>query len=69
MPIKARTVEAALRGKRIDSAAIKQAAQLAAEEAQPQADLRGSEEYKRDLVRVLATRALHRALERARGGQ
>jgi len=67
-PIKALKAEAALRGKRPDEAAIKQAAQLAAEAAQPAADLRGSVEYKKDLVRVLTGRALRRAIERAQGG-
>ena len=44
---------------------IKRAAELAAEAAEPAADLRGSVEYKTDLVRVLTARALRRALERA----
>jgi carbon-monoxide dehydrogenase medium subunit len=68
VPIKAEKAEAALRGKRPDEAAIKQAAQLAAEAAQPSADLRGSVEYKKDLVRVLTGRALRRAIERAQKG-
>ncbi|HXY31363.1 MAG TPA: FAD binding domain-containing protein [Gemmatimonadaceae bacterium] len=68
VPIKAVKAEAALKGKRPDEAAIKQAAQLAAEAAQPAADLRGSVEYKRDLVRVLTGRALRRAIERAQRG-
>jgi carbon-monoxide dehydrogenase medium subunit len=68
-PIKARKAEEALRGKKIESEAIKRAAQLASEEAQPKPDLRGSAEYKRDLVRVLTVRALNRALEWARGGK
>ena len=67
-PIKAERAEAALRGARPDDATIKRAAQLAAEAAQPSADLRGSVEYKKDLVSVLTTRALRRAVERA-GGQ
>ena len=45
VPIKAERAEGALRGKRPDEAAIKQASQLAAEAAQPEADLRGSVEY------------------------
>jgi carbon-monoxide dehydrogenase medium subunit len=65
VPIKAERAEAALRGKRPDDAAIKQAAQAAAEAARPEADLRGSVEYKKDLVRVLTGRALRRAVERA----
>lgn len=68
-PIAARKAEAFLKGKRPDEAVVKQAAQLAAEEARPAADLRGPTEYKRDLVRVLTARALRKAIERARGGR
>ena len=67
-PIKAKKAEAALTGKKIDGEAIKRAAVLASEECEPRGDLRGSVEYKRDLIRVLTGRALNRALERARGG-
>jgi carbon-monoxide dehydrogenase medium subunit len=66
-PIKASQAEAALKGKRPDAATIKQAAELAAAAAQPSDDLRGSAEYKKDLVRVLTARALRRAIERAEG--
>jgi carbon-monoxide dehydrogenase medium subunit len=69
VPIKATWAEAALKGKRPDEAVVKQAAQLAAEAADPAADLRGSVEYKRDLVRVLAGRAIRKALERAGQGR
>ncbi len=68
-PIKATRAEAILKGKAPDEAAIKRAAELAAEAAQPSADLRGSVEYKKDLVRVLTARALRKAVERARGGR
>ena len=68
-PIKAAKAEAALRGQRPDDAAIRQAAQLAADAAQPSADLRGSVEYKKDLVRVLTGRAIRRALARAGEGR
>jgi carbon-monoxide dehydrogenase medium subunit len=64
-PIKATKAEAALKGKALDEAAIKRAAELAAEASEPSEDLRGSVEYKRDLVRVLTARALRRAVERA----
>ena len=43
--------------------------QLAAEAADPAADLRGSVEYKKDLVRVLTARALRKAVERAERGE
>jgi len=66
-PIKATQAENALKGKRPDDAANAQAARLATEAAQPSEDLRGSVEYKRDLVRVLTARALRRAVQRAEG--
>src|SRR5256884_8511839 len=56
--IKATRAEAALKGNRPDDDAIKRAAQLAAEAAQPSEDLRGSVEYKRDMVRGLTARPL-----------
>jgi aerobic carbon-monoxide dehydrogenase medium subunit len=67
-PIKATKTEAFLAGKALDDATIKEAAEIAASESQPNDDIRGSAEYKRDLVRVLTARALMRALERAKGG-
>lgn len=68
-PIKAGRAEDALRGKRLDDGTIRRAAELAAAESQPESDLRGSVEYKRDLVRVLTARALRKARERAGGGR
>jgi len=65
-PIKAGRAEAYLKGKAPDEAAIKRTAELAAEAAEPSADLRGSVEYKKDLVRILTARALRKAAERAR---
>ena len=65
-PIKATKAEAALKGKAPDEAAIKRASELAAEAAEPSADLRGSVEYKKDLVRILTGRALRKAVELAR---
>jgi carbon-monoxide dehydrogenase medium subunit len=64
--VKAAKAEAFLRGKKLDEATIRQAAQLAADEAEPSSDLRGPAEYKKGLVKELTQRALLRALERAR---
>jgi carbon-monoxide dehydrogenase medium subunit len=64
-PVKARKAEEFLRGKKLDEANIKQAAQLAADESAPSPDLRGPVEYKKGMVKELAKRALTRALERA----
>ena len=68
-PIKATRAEAALKGKAPDDATITRAAELAAEVAEPAEDLRGSVEYKKDLVRILTARALRKAVERARTGR
>ena len=67
-PIKATQTEAYLNGKKLDDYAIQEAGKLAASESQPMDDIRGSADYKRDLIRVLTTRALARALDRAKGG-
>jgi carbon-monoxide dehydrogenase medium subunit len=64
-PLKARKAEDFLIGKKPDAATIAQAAQLAADDAQPSADLRGPVAYKKGLVKELAKRAISRAVERA----
>jgi len=69
MVIRAKKAEEALRGKKIDANSLGRASQLASEESEPRSDARGSEAYKRDLVRVLTVRAVNRSLERARGGK
>jgi carbon-monoxide dehydrogenase medium subunit len=65
IPIKATKAEDFLRGKKPDEATLRQAGELAADAAQPSADLRGPVEYKKGLVKELAFRALSRAVERA----
>jgi carbon-monoxide dehydrogenase medium subunit len=69
VPIKASEAEAALAGQPAGDEAIRAAAALAAQAAQPTGDRRGSEEYKRALVKTLTTRALRAAVARAQGGQ
>src|SRR5438128_2065458 len=54
-------------GKRAADTNIAEAARRAAEAASPTADRRGSVEYKREMARVLAARALKKAVERAGG--
>lgn len=66
--LRAKRAEDALRGTKADEGAIARAAKLAAEECDPAGDLRGPADYKRDVVRVLTTRALRLATRRARGG-
>src|SRR4029453_1963490 len=65
--VRAKGVEAALLGKKLDAATIEAAAQKAADGVDVQADLQGSVEYKSHLCRVFAKRALEAALKRAQG--
>lgn len=66
-PIKATRAEQSLLRKPLDEKAIQEAARLAAQQSEPTADLRGSVDYKRSLIRVLTARALKRAIARAKG--
>jgi carbon-monoxide dehydrogenase medium subunit len=59
----AEAAEDVLAGRPLDDQAIRDAAQLAAEAAQPRTDLRGSEAYKRNVVRVFTERALRKVAE------
>ena len=68
-PLKATKAEDFLRGKKLDAAVIDQAAQLAADVAQPNSDLRGPAEFKKGLVKEFTRRGLRRAMERAEGGK
>ena len=67
VPMLATRSEEALRGKVLTEDVIAQAALYASEDCNPSADLRGDEEYKREMVRVLTKRIINKALERARG--
>jgi carbon-monoxide dehydrogenase medium subunit len=62
--IRAEAAEQALVGQALDAAAIDAASRLAAEAARPRADVRGTEDYKRNAVRVLTARALLKARNR-----
>jgi carbon-monoxide dehydrogenase medium subunit len=58
-PLRARKAENVLNGKRVDGALIDRAAQVASEEAHPRlGSIRGSFEYKKEMVRVLTGRAI-----------
>jgi aerobic carbon-monoxide dehydrogenase medium subunit len=66
MNLRAEGAEQALAGSALDDQAIGEAARLAAEAAQARTDLRGTEEYKRNVVRVFTERGLRKAAEVAR---
>ncbi len=65
VPLRARRAEESLQGRTPSADNLALAARLAAEEAQPAADLRGSIGYKRAMVEIFARRALEAALARA----
>lgn len=65
-PRRASNAEAALVGQPLTEDTLKAAGAAAAQDCEPSKDLRGSVEYKRDLVRVITRRAIHQAVERAK---
>jgi len=67
--LKAADAEKSLAGKEPTDAAIAEAARLAAQAAEPKSDIRGSAEYKKDVVRVFVQRGLKTAITRAREGK
>jgi len=67
-PLEAAEAAKFLTGKTPDAKTIAEAAKLAAAKCDPSADHRGSIEYKKDMARVLAARALQTAFERAGRG-
>jgi len=61
--LRARVAEEALSGRTLDDEAIGEAGRLAAEAAEPRDDMRGSADYKRNVVRVFVERGLRKARE------
>jgi aerobic carbon-monoxide dehydrogenase medium subunit len=66
MNLRAEAAEQALAGRPLDDAAVSEAGRLAAEAAQPRTDVRGSEAYKRNVVRVFVERGLRNVAEAVR---
>lgn len=65
-PLRARGAEDALRGRPLDGTAIATAARIAMGESRPISNVRGSAEYRREMVGVLTARAIERAREAVR---
>ncbi len=66
VPMRPKEAEKSLMGKPMDDNLLIQTARIASEEAKPLSDMHASEEYKRELVRVLCNRAGKEALRRAK---
>ena len=67
-PVRARKAEESITGKKPTAELIAEAGMLAAHECSPTSDLRGSEQYKRAIVRTLVKRASNAAYEKALNG-
>jgi len=61
----AKRASAELVGRVLEGAVVERAAAAASEECEPSSDLRGSAEYKREMVRVMTRRAILQALGRS----
>jgi len=66
VPLRAREAERALVGKRIDQSLLARAGEMASAEADPPADVHGSAEYRREMIKVFVKRVVVKALERAK---
>jgi carbon-monoxide dehydrogenase medium subunit len=66
-PARARQAETLIAGKKLAPELVDEAARMASQECSPTSDLRGSEHYKRAIIRTLVKRAANKAYERALG--
>ncbi len=64
VPLRASRSEEALVGSKLTDEDIARAAQFAAEDCSPSDDLRGDEDYKRHVVKVLTKRMIKKAIDR-----
>lgn len=62
VPIRAKKAEDLLKGKAITKEFLEEVGKCAAAESKPISDIRGSAEYRRDMVRVFTKRALSKAI-------
>lgn len=65
-PMRARRAEEVLKGKKIGKELVEKAAQTASDESSPIDDIRGSAEYRREMVKVFARDAIRQAAGLAR---
>jgi len=65
MPLRARAAEALLRGQPLNATTIAEAGEAASGESRPIGDVRGSADYRRQMVAVLVRRAIEQAWKEA----
>ncbi len=66
IPMRAKRAEKVLVGREIKDDSLEDAAQIASDEAEPVSDMHASDEYKRELVKVLVKRVAQEAMEKAK---
>ena len=66
IPMRAKKAEEVLRGKEITDTQLKEAAQTASTEAEPISDISASDEYRRELVKIMVAQTGSEALARAK---
>jgi aerobic carbon-monoxide dehydrogenase medium subunit len=65
VPFRAGKAESALKGVALNDAAIREAGEIAAAEAEPMTDPHGSADYRRKMVKVLVRRAISATIEQS----
>ena len=65
IPIRARKAEALLQGQRLDDELLNEVGLVAAQEASPIDDIRGSAEYRRKMITVLVKKAIRQSVQQA----
>ena len=65
-PMRAHKAELTLKQQQLTEQIVEKAAETASSESKPVDDIRGSAEYRREMVRVFTTAAIHRAAERVK---
>lgn len=63
IPIRAFKAEEIIRGQKLNNTLIDETARVAAEETKPITDLRGSVEYRKEMVKVLTRRGIRQVIE------
>ena len=66
-PIRIKTVEAFLKGKKVDEALLRSAGEMASKEIKPITDIRSTAEYRKDVSKVIFRDVFYKAWKRAGG--